>query len=75
VNTASDNGALLADTSDLRLIGDVALRAGLPIYELRQATTDLEALFFELTEGTNRNLGGMTAPGSDSSAGHERDTE
>ena len=42
---------------DLRLIGDVALRAGLPIYELRQATTDLEALFFELTEGTNRNLG------------------
>ena len=51
------DGALLADTSDLRLIGDVALRAGLPIYELRAATTDLEALFFHLTEGTNRNLG------------------
>src|SRR6476620_1485912 len=57
VTTAVEDGALMADTSDLRLIGDVALRAGLPIYELRQATTDLEALFFELTEGTNRNLG------------------
>jgi ABC-2 type transport system ATP-binding protein len=57
VTTVVEDGALMADTSDLRLIGDVALRAGLPIYELRHATTDLEALFFELTEGTNRNLG------------------
>jgi ABC-2 type transport system ATP-binding protein len=57
VITAFEDGALHADTSDLRLVGDVALRAGLPIYELRAATTDLEALFFELTEGTNRNLG------------------
>ena len=47
----------MAATDDLRLVGDVALRAGLPIYELRKAGTDLEALFFELTEGTNRNLG------------------
>jgi ABC-2 type transport system ATP-binding protein len=57
VTSQAKDGALLAETHDLRLIGDVALRAGLPIYELRQATTDLEALFFELTEGTNRNLG------------------
>jgi ABC-2 type transport system ATP-binding protein len=57
VTSRVEDGSLLAETHDLRLIGDVALRAGLPIYELRQATTDLEALFFELTEGTNRNLG------------------
>ena len=54
---AGPTAPLVADTDDLRLVGDVALRAGLPIYELRPAATDLEALFFELTEGTNRNLG------------------
>ncbi len=69
--TTARDGALYADTSDLRLIGDVALRAGLPIYELKGATTDLEALFFELTEGTNRNLGstagspGLQAPATE----------
>ena len=57
VTSEVKDDTLLAQTHDLRLIGDVALRAGLPVYELRQATTDLEALFFELTEGTNRNLG------------------
>jgi ABC-2 type transport system ATP-binding protein len=51
------DGGLLVDTADLRLIGDVALRAGIPVYELRSATTDLEGMFFQLTEGTNRNLG------------------
>jgi ABC-2 type transport system ATP-binding protein len=50
-------GALLADTGDLRLVGDVALRAGLPLYELRASASDLEDLYFQLTEGTNRNLG------------------
>ena len=49
------DGVLVADTTDLRLIGDVALRAGLPIYGLEARRADLEALFFELTEGTNRN--------------------
>ncbi len=49
------DGALVADSVDLRLIGDVALRAGLPIYGLEARRADLEALFFELTEGTNRN--------------------
>jgi ABC-2 type transport system ATP-binding protein len=82
VTSQVEDGSLLADTHDLRLIGDVALRAGLPIYELRPATTDLEALFFELTEGTNRNLGegaGESAPQTasrteDSVAGHEGGT-
>ena len=38
------------------------------------ATTDLEALFFELTEGTNRNLGsGVSGQGSDQGAPVERD--
>ena len=33
----------------------IALRAGLPIYGLEARRADLEGLFFELTEGTNRN--------------------
>jgi ABC-2 type transport system ATP-binding protein len=53
---------LVADTTDLRLVGDVALRAGLPIYGLEPKRADLEELFFTLTEGTNRNLGGEVAP-------------
>ena len=70
VTSKVEGDSLLAETHDLRLVGDVALRAGLPIYELRQATTDLEALFFELTEGTNRNLGdGASGP----TAAAERD--
>ena len=56
----SQDGALLVDTADLRLVGDVALRAGVPVHELRTASSDLEALFFELTEGQNRNLGEAT---------------
>jgi ABC-2 type transport system ATP-binding protein len=60
-STADEDGALLVDSGDLRLIGDVALRAGLPVYELRAAGTDLEALFFALTEGQNRNLGEAAA--------------
>ncbi len=53
---------LVADTTDLRLVGDVALRAGLPVYGLAPKRADLEALFFQLTEGTNRNLGEGVAP-------------
>ena len=53
---------LVADTTDLRLVGDVALRAGLPIYGLEPKRADLEALFFELTEGTNRNETAGGAP-------------
>jgi len=78
VTSTTQDGSLLVQTDDLRLIGDVALRAGLPVYELRKATTDLEALFFELTEGTNRNLGegaqGAT-PERDAIAGQEGGNE
>lgn len=64
-----EDGHIAADTTDLRLVGDVALRAGLPIWELRQKRSDLEKLYFSLTEGTNRNLGqSPSAP-----APHERD--
>ena len=60
---------LVADTTDLRLVGDVALRAGLPVYGLEPKKADLEALFFELTEGGNRNLGGhATDPGEEAAA-------
>ncbi|QBF46678.1 ABC transporter ATP-binding protein [Janibacter limosus] len=52
-----EDGGVVAQTEDLRLIGDVALRAGVPIHELRPLAADLEQLFFSLTEGTNRNLG------------------
>src|SRR5688500_1873889 len=49
-STPGADGSRVADTADLRLIGDVALRAGLPIYGLEARRADLEALFFELTE-------------------------
>jgi ABC-2 type transport system ATP-binding protein len=71
-STLGSDGSLVADTTDLRLVGDVALRAGLPIYGLEPRRADLEALFFELTEGTNRNetAGGAPAP-QDAVAGQE----
>jgi ABC-2 type transport system ATP-binding protein len=44
---------------DLVRIGDIALRAGLPIHELRANENDLEKLFFELTSAEgNRNTEG-----------------
>jgi ABC-2 type transport system ATP-binding protein len=48
--TEEPDGSLLAATADLERVGDVALAAGLPIHELRLASTDLESLFFSLTE-------------------------
>ncbi|HET6968296.1 MAG TPA: ATP-binding cassette domain-containing protein [Ornithinibacter sp.] len=65
------DGTLLADTTDLRLVGDVALRAGLPIYGLEPRRADLEALFFELTEGTNRNETAGAPAERDAVAGRE----
>ncbi|PKW26061.1 ABC transporter ATP-binding protein [Phycicoccus duodecadis] len=56
-----EDDTLIADTTDLRLVGDVALRAGLPVYGLEPKRADLEALFFQLTEGTNRNETAATA--------------
>lgn len=55
--------SLRVATDDLRVVGDAALRAGVPIWELRSEQADLEALFFQLTEGTNRNLGTDRAGG------------
>ncbi|HSF97770.1 MAG TPA: ATP-binding cassette domain-containing protein [Ornithinibacter sp.] len=72
-STPDGDGTLIADTTDLRLIGDVALRAGLPIYGLQPRKADLEALFFELTEGTNRNeaSGGGAPAERDAMTGQE----
>jgi ABC-2 type transport system ATP-binding protein len=53
----SEDGLLFVHSTDLQAIGDAALAAGLPIWELRRREADLEALFFELTDGRNRNLG------------------
>ena len=61
-STPGRDGELVAETTDMRLVGDVALRAGLPVWELRPRRADLEALYFELTEGTNRNLGDGAMP-------------
>lgn len=52
-----DPGAVIAVTEDLRLVGDVAHRSGLPVWQLNHRASDLESVYFELTEGTNRNLG------------------
>ena len=46
----AEDGALVASTADLRLVGDIALKTGLPIWELRAQGGDLEQLFFALTE-------------------------
>ncbi|MGL5851594.1 MAG: ABC transporter ATP-binding protein [Phycicoccus sp.] len=70
-STAGPDGTLVADTGDLRLVGDVALRAGLPIYGLEPRRADLEALFFELTEGTNRNEASGAPTERDAVAGKE----
>ncbi len=51
------DGSLLASTSDLQLIGDVALASGLPVHELRLVSTDLESLFFSLTESHDGDPG------------------
>jgi ABC-2 type transport system ATP-binding protein len=53
----AEDGLLFVHSTDLQAIGDAALAAGLPVWELRRREADLEALFFELTDGRNRNLG------------------
>ncbi len=57
--TEQGDGALQAMTGDLVAVGESALRAGVAVHELRPLRTDLERLFFELTENPdnrNRNL-------------------
>ena len=71
--TVTDAHRLTAAGGDLARIGDVALQAGLPIHELRAHQTDLEELFFALTdapENRNRNLEGGSVPDQPSAA-HE----
>jgi len=53
------DGSIQVIGRDLVRIGDIALRAGLPIHELRANENDLEKLFFELTSAeANRNVEG-----------------
>ena len=54
-STSAADGALVVETEDLRLVGDAALAAGVPVWELRLQRADLEELFLSLTQGTNRN--------------------
>ena len=72
----TDAHALTVRTPDLAAIGDIALRAGLPIHELRALGSDLEDLFFRLTEAPehrNRNLGNPGDSPGMPSAPTERD--
>lgn len=65
LTSTPDDGGLRVLTGDLALVGDVALRAGLPVHELRPLRTDLERLFLQLTESPehrNRNLADAGGP-------------
>ncbi|TWD13907.1 ABC-2 type transport system ATP-binding protein [Marihabitans asiaticum] len=73
VTAETTEGGLLVETDDLRVVGDVALRAGLPIWELTRKAADLEQLFFDLTDGTNRNYTGAPAGDPGGPAPAERD--
>jgi ABC-2 type transport system ATP-binding protein len=58
-------GALRVQTPDLNRVGDLALAGGVPVHELRFLRTDLEQLYFQLTEAPenlNRNLDVPTTP-------------
>ena len=57
--TEEPDGSLLVSSGDLQRVGDVALAAGLPIHELRLVATDLESLFFSLTEGQDADDEGI----------------
>ncbi len=60
---ALPEGRYAIGTDDLIQVGDAAFAAGVPVHELRAEKADLEQLFFQLTENSNRNLGsGGTAP-------------
>jgi ABC-2 type transport system ATP-binding protein len=74
---AMDATTLEAIGDDMALVGDIALRAGLPIHELRSHQTDLEALFFQLTESPeNRNRNLAEGTGASGTAGQDpADTE
>ncbi|MEO8749437.1 MAG: ABC transporter ATP-binding protein [Allobranchiibius sp.] len=63
---ALPEGRYAVSTDDLIQVGDAAFAAGVPVHELRAEQADLEQLFFQLTENTNRNLNqsnGQRVPG------------
>ena len=62
---AQGPGAVRANTGEMARVGDIALAAGVPVHELRVLRTDLERLYFQLTESPenrNRNLAQGSAP-------------
>ena len=56
----TDDGALMAETTELARVGDVALAAGLPVWELRPKTADLEGLFLRAHRGHQPQPGAGT---------------
>ncbi|QDO89688.1 ABC transporter ATP-binding protein [Ornithinimicrobium ciconiae] len=61
---AQGPGAVRVGTGNLAQVGDLALAAGIPVHELRVLRTDLERLYFQLTEAPerqNRNRGEVAA--------------
>ncbi len=67
---------LTVRTEDMARIGDVALRSGVPVHELRSVSTDLESLYFQLTstpENRNRNLSDAPPDPSPPTPGQPRD--
>lgn len=66
---AQGPGAVRVSTPDLVQVGDIALATGVPVHELRVLRTDLERLYFQLTESPerqnrNRDGGGSPPPGA-----------
>jgi len=59
LQATEEDGSIQVIGNELERIGDLALQAGLPLYELRLNENDLEKLFFELTSAEgNRNMEG-----------------
>ncbi|GAB3995784.1 ABC transporter ATP-binding protein [Nocardioides marmoraquaticus] len=56
-SSAAGEHTLSVQVPDPRVVGEIAFSFGLPVWELSAQRADLEALYFSLTEGTNRNLG------------------
>ncbi|MGB3828217.1 MAG: ABC transporter ATP-binding protein [Ornithinimicrobium sp.] len=58
-------GVVEAQTGDMTAVGEAAHAGGIPVHELRALRTDLERLYFQLTESPehqNRNLGEGSGP-------------
>lgn len=52
--TIAGESSLVVPTDQLQLIGDVALSVKVPIWELREHSSDLEALYFDLTSDSSK---------------------